>query len=257
MGCAPCRQSDELRTFDLGIPEEKQGAALGTLASVESLSANGKDKCMHNAIRLSKPCHVKLATDRGKPWRALLPEDQAKCFGESSKRQPDDGEESIKPDGLETNIKSERVADEFVIMKNRPRANETARRALKKIIPDRVNASGKADSSHSVGSCGSVVFDQECLVVEKKGSIYNEYKVVDLLGRGTFGEVKKVVHRVSGNAYAMKMINKKFCSKVTNIMNEIEILKKLVHYFFQYCHYRIIQISSDYTSSHKTRTSFI
>jgi serine/threonine protein kinase len=73
----------------------------------------------------------------------------------------------------------------------------------------------------------SVLFDSGYLVLEKKGSIYNEYKVVDVIGRGSFGVVKKIVHRTSGKPYALKII-KKSCCKNRNFMNEMEILKKLV-----------------------------
>ena len=75
---------------------------------------------------------------------------------------------------------------------------------------------------------GSFAFNQECLIIEQKGSIYSRYKVVDLLGYGTFGEVKKVVNRSTGKIYALKIIKKSCCSENLNLMNEIEILKKLV-----------------------------
>lgn len=72
-----------------------------------------------------------------------------------------------------------------------------------------------------------VSFDSKCLILEKKGSIYSQYKVTEVIGRGSFGVVKKVVHRVSGKPYALKIIKKSCCTN-RNFMNEIEILKKLV-----------------------------
>ena len=76
----------------------------------------------------------------------------------------------------------------------------------------------------------SFAFNQECLVLEKKGPIYQSYKVVDVLGYGTFGEVKKVICRSTGKIYALKIIKKSCCTPSLNIMNEIDILKKLVFF---------------------------
>jgi hypothetical protein len=86
----------------------------------------------------------------------------------------------------------------------------------------------KMSSKISCSSLCSVAFDPACLVMEKKGSIYDEYTVLDVLGKGAFGEVKKVEHKSTHKIYAMKIINRSLCSASENLLNEIEILKKLV-----------------------------
>jgi hypothetical protein len=74
----------------------------------------------------------------------------------------------------------------------------------------------------------SLALDPSCLVREKKGSIYETYEVVDLLGRGAFGEVQKVRHKSTLKIYAMKIINRNCYVETANLVNEIEVLKQLV-----------------------------
>jgi len=51
--------------------------------------------------------------------------------------------------------------------------------------------------------------------------------VLEVLGKGSYGVVKKVRHRISGSIRAMKIMEKELYDAVTlqNISNEVEILK--------------------------------
>mmetsp|Transcript_16089 Transcript_16089/g.11605 ORF Transcript_16089/g.11605 Transcript_16089/m.11605 type:complete len:81 (+) Transcript_16089:969-1211(+) len=66
---------------------------------------------------------------------------------------------------------------------------------------------------------------------EKKGKIVNDYEVMMVMGRGGYGEVKKVVHKLTGEVRAMKTIRKEACDEwhLKTLTNEINILKQLDH----------------------------
>jgi len=80
-----------------------------------------------------------------------------------------------------------------------------------------------------VRSLPSFAFDCSYLVKENKDSLFQKYKVLDTLGKGTYGTVKKVVHNTTNKVYAMKMINRNCYTTDVNIVNEIEVLKKIDH----------------------------
>ena len=65
------------------------------------------------------------------------------------------------------------------------------------------------------------------MIQEKKGKIAHDYNVLELLGKGGFGEVKKVVHRLTKDVRAMKIIKKDKCDEnyLATLTNEIKILK--------------------------------
>lgn len=64
-------------------------------------------------------------------------------------------------------------------------------------------------------------------VHEQKGKIKARYKVLETLGKGSYGEVKKIQHKSSGEYRAMKIICKEDVSQqyVDSLLNEIDILK--------------------------------
>jgi calcium-dependent protein kinase len=66
---------------------------------------------------------------------------------------------------------------------------------------------------------------------EKKGKILNDYDVVCLLGKGGYGEVKKVIHKSTGEVRALKIIKKESCDEtyLKSLSNEINILRQLDH----------------------------
>lgn len=69
------------------------------------------------------------------------------------------------------------------------------------------------------------------LATEKKGKVANDYLIMETLGKGGYGEVKKVVHKVTGETRAMKIIAKESCDEgyIQSLMNEITILRNLDH----------------------------
>lgn len=64
-----------------------------------------------------------------------------------------------------------------------------------------------------------------------KGKIKTKYKICETIGKGSYGEVKKIMHKGCGDVRAMKIIRKEDAPKeyVTNLLNEIDILKQLDH----------------------------
>ena len=66
---------------------------------------------------------------------------------------------------------------------------------------------------------------------EKKGKITNDYDVQNTIGKGGYGEVKKVIHKLTGEVRAMKIIKKESCDEtyLKSLQNEINILRQLDH----------------------------
>ena len=54
---------------------------------------------------------------------------------------------------------------------------------------------------------------------------------MEVLGKGGFGEVKKVIHKLTGDIRAMKIIKKEQCdeAQLASLTNEINILRQLDH----------------------------
>lgn len=69
------------------------------------------------------------------------------------------------------------------------------------------------------------------MITERKGSIEARYHIKETIGKGGFGEVKKIQDKVTNELMAMKIIPKRRLSahSSTAIINEVEILKKLDH----------------------------
>ena len=76
-----------------------------------------------------------------------------------------------------------------------------------------------------------LVIDSNSFVSEKKGNIAKDYEILEVLGKGGFGEVKKVVHKLTQDVRAMKIIKKEKCDEafLAALNNEIKILKQLDH----------------------------
>jgi calcium-dependent protein kinase len=72
----------------------------------------------------------------------------------------------------------------------------------------------------------------EDLVAEHTGQLRDSYEVKELLGQGSFGSVRKVTHRLTGEDRAMKILSKKHISTPEDfqvIQNEVHILSQLDH----------------------------
>jgi len=61
--------------------------------------------------------------------------------------------------------------------------------------------------------------------------VSNDYDILESVGKGGYGEVKKVVHKITGETRAMKIIKKESCDEkyLESLTNEINILRMLDH----------------------------
>lgn len=77
----------------------------------------------------------------------------------------------------------------------------------------------------------SVPVLQETLVVQQKGNPSEKYKMIKILGTGSFGQVYKAKSQMFNNTVAMKVIEKDPNNELDEeeVRNEINILKKLSH----------------------------
>jgi len=55
--------------------------------------------------------------------------------------------------------------------------------------------------------------DKSIFVHEQKGRIKAKYRILETIGKGSYGEVKKILHKTSGELRAMKIIRKEDVSK--------------------------------------------
>jgi calcium-dependent protein kinase len=101
------------------------------------------------------------------------------------------------------------------------------------ISPPRHRLSICNDTKVSRVSRNSITLDCSTFIREQEGSPSNYYETLTLLGKGSFGKVYKVKHKVSGQEYAMKVLKKDhaYYSEVNEqeILKEIKILKNLDH----------------------------
>lgn len=76
-----------------------------------------------------------------------------------------------------------------------------------------------------------LTIDKSMFVHEQKGRIKAKYRILETIGKGSYGEVKKILHKSSGEYRAMKIIVKEDVSHEFRqaLINEIEILKQLDH----------------------------
>lgn len=76
-----------------------------------------------------------------------------------------------------------------------------------------------------------LILDKNMFINEKRGKVSNDYEVHETIGKGGYGEVKKVVHKITGETRAMKIIKKESCDEgyLKSLTNEINILRNLDH----------------------------
>lgn len=78
-----------------------------------------------------------------------------------------------------------------------------------------------------------------------KQELDRNYELRETLGTGAFSEVKKAIHKETGNQFAIKVIDRKKCAGKENmIQSEISILQKVRHN-------NIIQLFDLYETEHK------
>ncbi len=73
-----------------------------------------------------------------------------------------------------------------------------------------------------------MTIDPESFRVENKTVLKTKYQMLELLDRGSNGEVYKIRERATGRFRVVKVISKKVCQMTDNFSDEINILKKLV-----------------------------
>ena len=72
--------------------------------------------------------------------------------------------------------------------------------------------------------------EPQCFRIEKNiDSLEDIYILEDSIGKGGFGEVKRIKNKSNGACRALKIINKSNCQMTDNFADEIEIIKKLVN----------------------------
>jgi len=77
--------------------------------------------------------------------------------------------------------------------------------------------------------CQTIIpIDPSKFRIERKTTLEDNYEVLYILGKGTFGEVRMVKHKKSGQKRALKIVAKSACQMSENYVDEIEILKNLV-----------------------------
>lgn len=66
---------------------------------------------------------------------------------------------------------------------------------------------------------------------EKRGKITSDYDIKEVVGKGGFGEVKRIIHKMTGEVRAVKIIRKEQCDEgfLKSLSNEINILRMLDH----------------------------
>jgi len=101
----------------------------------------------------------------------------------------------------------------------------------------KINTTDIVERQDSLGSMGDEYYKEKIVAVdltkfkiEKVGHYSAQYEIVGSLGKGSYGEVNKVKHKVNGKIFAMKTIPKNLCIDEKQVLPEIEILKSLDHH---------------------------
>ena len=76
-------------------------------------------------------------------------------------------------------------------------------------------------------STDNVNFDGGNFIMEKKGKITNDYEMLMVLGKGSYGEVRKAFHKLTGDQRAVKIFKKDDCDEtfLKSLQNEINMLR--------------------------------
>ena len=92
---------------------------------------------------------------------------------------------------------------------------------IKRKVSDKIT---DITASHS-----EIIINNQLLISQAKGTPLDKYIIEKPLGEGSFGKVFLVKHKETGIQRAMKEIVKDNKTLVSDVENEIEILKKLDH----------------------------
>jgi len=88
----------------------------------------------------------------------------------------------------------------------------------------------KSSRTINAKSPKAIVVDPSQFRTRKRNSILDNYELKYCLGKGSFGEVRMIQHKETSAKRAVKLINKKNCTAVDNLLEEFEILKKLAFF---------------------------
>ena len=87
-------------------------------------------------------------------------------------------------------------------------------------------------NEHNKNLDNSIKFCNDLLISKVEKNPYNNYNIIKELGKGSYGKVLLVSHKMTGAIRAMKIINKidnGFENNDEEVLNEINILKKIDH----------------------------
>ena len=94
------------------------------------------------------------------------------------------------------------------------------------------SADEKASDSHSARDKKfKLKIDKSVFIQEQKGKVKAKYRVFEILGEGTYGVVRRVIIKSTGEQRAMKTIKKEKITEeyLKSLMDEINILKQMDH----------------------------
>ena len=97
-----------------------------------------------------------------------------------------------------------------------------------KCTPGGIHTPKSLTSSMDLELCASLKVGPQLFRGERKMNLSDKFEQLEIIGKGSFGEVRKVKDRASGKISVMKSMLKSQCQKSELIVDEIEILKQLV-----------------------------
>ena len=244
MGCKICtREESELHS--ISTKEEAQVSMqrrFDLIPTLDYIKARDQRKRLAEYASKSASCHVKMALDPGKVLKGMpINEAKLQAAFKAHYRNSESAWRGTEPETSNKDLANNPTANfgtESASIKRActgacTGAQQSGQKEEKKILRMATRAAKKsvvAIAPSAYQSLPSLAFDHSYLVVEKKGSLFDTYKVLDLLGRGAFGVVKKVIHKSTGKIHALKVINRSCYVEVENIVNEIDVLKQLVQH---------------------------
>lgn len=94
------------------------------------------------------------------------------------------------------------------------------------------------------------LFESKQFTIKKDTWVYDQFEILELLGRGKFGEVKKCKEKSTGLILAAKFLSIRREQQKKDVLNEIEVMKSLKHP-------RLMQLYDVYENSSKKQMCLI
>jgi hypothetical protein len=185
---------------------------------VEELQTHVTEKNEEDTIAEELPAHsvvafeshILLTTGKAK-------HDRSECLTsrESADRDPNLRKRATQPVSVPS----------ILIPKQKPKVYNSDLSPVAEIL--RALSMRVEDPNVSPASCG-IKIDPSGFRLENKDPVTQKYEILCSLGKGSFGEVKKIKDKKTGEMRAMKVISRKNCQTTVNYFEEIKILKQLV-----------------------------